>query len=184
MGRPSTPSDSRGAARPHHAAPGDAALRVLPGPEHVADRAHARASATDIAGLIHALNARGFAAPDPRKGGADHRLYGHIRPRKIWREVGELLRSLRARFRERFIVVLDDCSPHKKRELRARAAEHDIELVYLPPCASWLNIIESRFQALRRFALEGSDDAGHAEQGAAIHAYLRWHDRDACPARP
>jgi len=37
-----------------------------------------------------------------------------------------------------------------------------------------MNLIECQFQALRRFALDGSDHASHAEQDAAIHAYVRW----------
>ena len=61
---------------------------------------------------------------------------------------------------------------------------HDIELVYLPTYASWLNLIECQFQALRRFALNGTDYGSHAEQDRAIHAYLRWHNRNARPAKP
>jgi transposase len=137
--------------------------------------ARLRATYRRTAGVRHLL-----AAYDPSSG----RMYGHIRPRKTWREVRELLRSLRARFDEHLIVVLDNFSPHKKRELRAWAGEHDIELVYLPTYASWLNLIECQFQALRRFALNGSDHASHAEQDAAIHAYLRWHNRNARPAKP
>ena len=91
-------------------------------------------------------------------------MYGHIRATKTWREVRELLRSLRARFGEHLIVVLDNFSPHHKKDLCDWAAEHDIELVYLPTYSSWLNLIECQFQALRRFTLNGSDHAGHAEQ--------------------
>ena len=39
-------------------------------------------------------------------------------------------------------------------------------------------------QGLRRFSLNGSDYGSHAEQDAAIHAYLRWHNRHARPAKP
>jgi transposase len=46
--------------------------------------------------------------------------------------------------------VLDDFSPHLKKELRDWTSEHDIELVDLPTYASWLNLIECQFQALRR----------------------------------
>jgi transposase len=137
--------------------------------------ARVRATYRRTAGVRHLL-----AAYDPATG----RLYGHIRAVKTWREVRELLRSLRARFDEHLIVVLDNFGPHHKRELRGWAARHDIELVYLPTYASWLNLIECQFQALRRFALAGSDYASHAEQGAAIHAYLRWHDRNCRPAKP
>ena len=96
----------------------------------------------------------------------------------------ELLRSLRTRFGEHLVVVLDNFSPHHKQELRDWAAGHDIELVYLPTYSSWLNLIECQFQALRRFALNGSDHASDAEQDRAIHAYLRWHNRNARPAKP
>jgi transposase len=137
--------------------------------------ARLRATYRRTAGVRHLL-----AAYDPATG----RMYGHIRARKTWREVRELLRSLRTRFSEHLIIVLDNFSPHKKRELRAWAAAHDIELVFLPTYASWLNLIECQFQALRRFALNGSDHASHAEQDAAIHAYLRWHNRNCRPAKP
>ena len=46
------------------------------------------------------------------------------------------------------------------------AAEHDIVLVYLLTFASWLNLIECQFQALRRSASNGSDYASHAEADA------------------
>ena len=134
-----------------------------------------RATYTRTAGVRHLL-----AAYDPASG----RLYGHIRATKTWREVRELLRSLRARFSEHLIVVLDNFSPHLKQELRDWVAEHDIELVYLPTYSSWLNLIECQFQALRRFALNGTDYASHAEQDRAIHAYLRWHNRHCRPAKP
>jgi transposase len=110
-------------------------------------------------------------------------LYGHLHERKTWREIRELLRSLRARFSEHLIVVLDNFSPHHKTELGAWVAEHDIELVFTPTYSSWLNLIECQFQALRSFALKGSDYPSHADQDAAIRAYLRWHNRNARPAK-
>lgn len=137
--------------------------------------ARVRATYRRTAGVRHLL-----AAYDPASG----RLFGHLRDTKTWREVRELLRSLRARFDEHLIVVLDNFSPHHKRELREWSDEHDIELVHLPTYASWLNLIECQFQALRRFALAGSDHPGHAEQDAAIRAYLRWHNRNCRPAKP
>lgn len=97
-----------------------------------------RATYKRTAGVRHLL-----AAYDPATG----RIYGRLRATKSWREVRELLRSLRARFAERLVVVLDNFSPHHKKELREWAAGHDIELVYLPTYASWLNLIECQFQA-------------------------------------
>ena len=80
-------------------------------------------------------------------------------------------------------MILDNFSPHHKTELRMWVAEHDIELVFTPTYSSWLNLIECQFQALRSFALNGSDYSSHAEQDAAIRAYLRWHNRNARPAK-
>ncbi len=79
------------------------------------------------------------AAYDPATGA----LYGHLHDRKTWRQIRELLRSLRARFSEHLIVILDNFSPHKKTELQAWVAEHDIELVFTPTYSSWLNLILS-----------------------------------------
>lgn len=137
--------------------------------------ARLRATYKRTAGVRHLL-----AAYDPATG----RLYGHIRATKTWREVRELLRTLRARFAEHLVVVLDNFSPHHKRELRDWVADHDIELAFLPTYSSWLNLIECQFAALRKFTLNGTDYPSHAEQDAAIHAYLRWHNRNSRPAKP
>ena len=104
---------------------------------------------------------------------------GRRRPHYQWRAVRELLRALRARSVENLIVALDNFSPHKMRELLAWLAQHDIELVCLPTNASWINLIECRFQALRRVAFNGTDHRSHGEQDPAIHAYLRWRNRSA-----
>ena len=44
------------------------------------------------------------------------------------------------------------------------AAANNVELAYTPHYASWLNRIEAQFQALRYFALDGTDHPSHAEQ--------------------
>jgi transposase len=140
----------------------------------VGEPARFRATYTRTAGVRQLV-----AAYDPATGA----LYGHLHDRKTWREIRELLRSLRARFDEHLVVVLDNFSPHKKRELGVWVAAHDIELVFTPTYSSWLNLIECQFQALRSFVLNGSDYPSHAEQDAAIRAYLRWHNRNARPAK-
>ena len=64
-----------------------------------------------------------------------------------------------------------------------RCADHEIELVYTPSNASWLNWVECEFTALRYFALDGSDYPSHAAQQAAIAGYLRWRNRHCHPKR-
>jgi hypothetical protein len=49
--------------------------------------------------------------------------------------------------------------------------------------SSWLNWTGPEFAALRYFALNGTDHRTHAEQGAAIAAYLRWRNARAQPKR-
>lgn len=104
-----------------------------------------------------------------------------IRTRKRWREFLGLLKTLRQRWPEqRLYLVLDNFSPHKHAEVRTWAADHDVELVFLPTCGSWRNRIESEFAALRCFALNG-DHRTHAEPKAAIAACIRRRNAHAEP---
>ncbi|HVM00117.1 MAG TPA: transposase [Egibacteraceae bacterium] len=79
--------------------------------------------------------------------------------------------------------MLDNFSPHRRAEVRDWCRANDVELVFTPTYASWLNWIESEFTALRYFTLNGSDYADHAEQAAAIRGYIRWRNRRATPKR-
>ena len=80
-------------------------------------------------------------------------------------------------------MVCDNFSPHHKQQVRDWCAEHDVELVFTPSNASWLNWIECEFTALRYFTLDGSDYPSHAAQEAAIAGYVRWANRRARPKR-
>ncbi|MEO3931140.1 transposase [Micromonosporaceae bacterium B7E4] len=53
--------------------------------------------------------------------------------------------------------------------------------MFLPTYASWFNWIEAEFAAVRYFALNGTDHRSHAEQDAAIGAYIRWRNQHARP---
>lgn len=113
---------------------------------------------------------------------ATGKIYYRIRPRKRWREFLDFLKSLRERWpADRLYVVLDNFSPHKHPKVRQWATANDVDLVFLPTYASWLNWIESEFAALRQFALNGTDHRSHTEQNAAIAAYIRWHNARARP---
>ena len=78
-------------------------------------------------------------------------------------------------------MVCDNFSPHHKQQVRDWCADHDVELVFTPTNASWLNWIECEFTALRYFTLDGSDYPSHAAQEAAIAGYVRWANRRARP---
>jgi transposase len=78
-------------------------------------------------------------------------------------------------------VICDNFSPHKHPQVTSWAAGHNLELVFLPTYASWLNWIEPEFAALRYFALSGTDHHTHAWQGEMIDRYMRWRNAHAQP---
>jgi hypothetical protein len=53
----------------------------------------------------------------------------------------------------------------------------NMEAVYLPTEASWLNAIESEFTPLSTFAIKNSDDTDHLHRRQRIYRYLRWRNR-------
>jgi transposase len=119
-----------------------------------------------------------FAALDLASG----EMFYRIRDRKRWIEFLDFLRQLRRRFPHgRLHVVLDNFSPHNKTQVRDWCAANDVELVFTPTNASWLNWIECEFTALRYFALDGSDYPDHKTQETAIGRYVRWRNKYSKP---
>lgn len=84
------------------------------------------------------------------------------------------------RYTGKLSVVCDNFSPHKRTEVIQWCADNNVELVFTPTNASWLNWIEAEFAALRYFTLNGSD---HATQEHTISRYTRWPDQSARPKR-
>jgi len=80
----------------------------------------------------------------------------------------------------RIAIVLDNWIPHRSSKRDSRigdwAADNNVEFTYVPFYASWLNRMEAQFQALRYFALDGTDHATHEEQGPMIRRYISWRD--------
>jgi transposase len=113
------------------------------------------------------------------------RLYGHIKPRKRRGEFLVFLRYLRTLYPPgvRLGIVLDNFSPHlstrSDRRVADWAAANNVELAYVPTNASWLNRIEAQFQALRYFAVDGTDHASHTEQASMIRRYIAWRNQHA-----
>lgn len=119
-----------------------------------------------------------FAALDLASG----EMFYRIRERKRWIEFLDFLRQLRRRFPTgRLYLVLDNYGPHQKAEVRDWCSANEIELVFTPTNASWLNWIECEFTALRYFTLDGSDDPNHQAQQTAIARYIRWRNKHAKP---
>jgi transposase len=109
------------------------------------------------------------------------RLYGHVKVRKNRPAFKAFLRYVRSLHpeTERMAVVLDNFSVHVSADIRAWAAEHNVELAFVPYYASWLNRIEAQFQALRYFTLDGTDHESHEAQARMIRRYIAWRNRNA-----
>jgi hypothetical protein len=96
-----------------------------------------------------------------------------IRPGKRWIELLGLVKAPRARWLgERLYIVRDKFSP-RRRPASGPGAPPTIKLVFLTTYRSWLNWIETESTALRYFTLDATDRRSHAEQNAAIAAYVR-----------
>jgi hypothetical protein len=130
-----------------------------------------RATYTRAAGVRHMLAALDLAT--------GHMTY-RIRTRKRWR---------------RFLHRSPSCAtatpisgstsswttspPHKHAEVTTWCDANNVELLFVPTHASWLNWIEAEFAALRYSALNGTDDHDHTEQSQAIGDYIRWRNSNA-----
>ncbi len=113
------------------------------------------------------------------------RLYGHVTTKKGRTEFLAFMRYLRTLHppKVRIAIVLDNFSPHLSTKNDRRVTEwaeaNNVELTYTPTYSSWLNRIEAQFQALRYFALDGTDHASHREQASMIRRYIIWRNRNA-----
>lgn len=112
-------------------------------------------------------------------------LYGHVvtkKDRTAFLRFCRYLRSLHPP-EVRIAIVLDNFSPHLSTKADQRVSEwaeaNNVEHTYTPTYSSWLNRIEAQFQALRYFALDGTDHPSHAEQASMIRHYIRWPNRNA-----
>jgi len=114
-----------------------------------------------------------------------NRLYGHVVKKKGRTAFLAFVRYLRSLHppEVRIAIVLDNFSPHLSTKTDQRvgewAAANNVELAYTPTYSSWLNRIEAQFQALRYFALDGTDHNSHAEQASMIRRYIIWRNRNA-----
>ena len=113
------------------------------------------------------------------------KIYGHIKTTKNRTTFLAFCRYLRSLYppEVRIAIVMDNFGPHlstkKDQRVGEWAAANNVELAYVPTNASWLNRIEAQFQALRYFALDGTDHRSHDEQNSMIRRYIIWRNRHA-----
>lgn len=106
-------------------------------------------------------------------------LVGQVRKRKRVDDLLAVFARLRACYplSTRLYVVMDNLNTHKHARLKAFMAAHNIEPVYTPTYASWLNAIEAHFGPLKKFAIAGTDDPSHEHRRWRIARYLTWRNR-------
>lgn len=108
-------------------------------------------------------------------------LYGHVKKRKRATEFLQFLKYIGRLYpiEERLYIICDNFSPHKTEKVLTWTAENNVELVFTPTNASWLNPIEPHFGPLKKFALLNSGYKSHKEIARAIRRYLAWRNREA-----
>lgn len=87
------------------------------------------------------------------------RLHGRLRAHKNGDEVLAFYRQIRMRYepRLRIYLVADNLSTHKTPPIREWASKNNVELVFTPTYASFLNRIECHFWALGEFVIKNAD---------------------------
>jgi len=87
------------------------------------------------------------------------RLHGRLRTHKNAVEVLAFYRQIRMRYdpRLRIYLVADNLSTHKTPAIREWAQNSNVELVFTPTYASFLNRIECHFWAIGEFVVKNAD---------------------------
>ena len=87
------------------------------------------------------------------------RLHGRLRTHKNAGEVLGFFAQIRMRYdpRLRIHLVMDNLSTHKTPAIREWAARANVELVFTPTYASFLNRIESHFWGIGEFVVKNAD---------------------------
>jgi len=106
-------------------------------------------------------------------------MYGHMKGRKRAIEVLQFFKYIRSLYpiSERLHIIMDNLSSHKTEDVVTWAEENNVELVFTPTNASWLNPIECHFAPLKSFAIMNADHRTKKEQATAVRRYIAWRNR-------
>jgi transposase len=87
------------------------------------------------------------------------RLHGRLRAHKNAVEVLGFYRQIRMRYHPslRIYLIADNLSTHKTPAIREWAAQSNVQLVFTPTYASFLNRIECHFWAIGEFVIKNAD---------------------------
>lgn len=106
------------------------------------------------------------------------RLHGRLRTHKNSGEVLAYYRQIRMRYdpRLRIYLVADNLSTHKTPAIREWAQKSNVELVFTPTYASFLNRIECHFWAIGEFVVKNADYPNWDTLARAMAAHITYRN--------
>jgi transposase len=106
------------------------------------------------------------------------RLHGRLRAHKNAQEVLGFYRQIRMRYdpRLRIYLVADNLSTHKTQAIREWAATSNVELVFTPTYASFLNRIECHFWTINEFVVKNADYQSWEQFRLAIARHISYRN--------
>ena len=107
------------------------------------------------------------------------RLHGRLRAHKNAGEVLAFYRQIRMRYdpRLRIYLIADNLSTHKTPAIRDWAADSNVELVFTPTYASFLNRIECHVWAIAEFVINNADYPEWDSLAKAMADHIRYRNR-------
>jgi transposase len=78
---------------------------------------------------------------------------------------------------ERIYLILDNFSPHRRKEIRRWARKNNVTLVWTPTNASWLNRIECQFTEIKKFVFENSNHQSHKKMYIALTKFITYRNK-------
>jgi transposase len=108
-------------------------------------------------------------------------LAGTIHKRKRVDDLMAAFQMLRRAYprRIRLHVILDNLPHHKAERIMEYFRANNMRMVWTPTYSSWLNVIEPHFGAMKKFALNDSDDRDHQTRRRRIYKYVRLRNKKA-----
>ena len=106
------------------------------------------------------------------------RLHGRLREHKNAGEVLAFFKQIRMRYRPgvRIYLVMDNLSTHKTQAIREWAAASNVELVFTPTYASFLNRIECHFWGIGEFVVKNADYRDWAALAKAMADHIQYRN--------
>jgi transposase len=106
------------------------------------------------------------------------RLHGRLRTHKNASEVLAFYRQIRMRYDPhlRIYLIADNLSTHKTPAIRQWAQQANVELVFPPTYASFLNRIECHFWAIGEFVVKNADYPNWQTLAKAMAEHIRYRN--------